>query len=579
MRKQPGDPMSPAKIARCETVLWTSVFGRRRKWRAAFIGAALLSSALLAQSGSPIKVSGSFSGSTDPGASVQGSFTCSGTPTCSGTYQLAQKKPECSNIVFRANSILVAGLDLAAPGSVQGSFKMTNAGGGVTRNPDGTCFVMGPVHDVTGSYSGTWSGTTGVLVFAVVDDVTGGTIRLDGTFTADISAPPPVFQMVVSASIDANIANASAAIQFRPQDVGSTGSVFVFALAPRSLAKEAMADYSKDAPAPCVLAQLNASGQLTSTSASSLQPYVSGVLSSQGQAVTILNNVPTPQVAGATFFVGYGPDASTMLNTGVNRNAVSVPGTQQCPDSIAAAPGALSGLWWNPNESGWGISFTQRRNIVFAAWYTYDASGNPKWYVASNCGMPAGTTGTSGTCSGSLYEASGPTFFGTPFNPSLVHPLVAGSLRVNFQDANNASMTYTVAGQTRTVAITRQIFQNGPTAPAVDYTDLWWNPSESGWGMAVTHQFGVMFLTWFVYDNSGKPMWYAATRCTVSGAGCSGTLYRATGPAFGPTFDPSMIQAFSAGTVSASFTDANNGTLSYTVNGVTSSKIIARQLF
>src|ERR1700687_4307319 len=567
--------MSPAKIARCETVLWTGALGRARKWRAAFIGAALLSSALLAQSGNPTNVSGSL------GTPISGqiSFSCSGTPTCSGSYHAAVPHAGCSNSIFWADSIVMTGLDLSVPGPIQGSGTFKNLSFSRTNNPDGTCSIKpGTLSDVAFSYSGTWSGTSGVITVTWISE-DGSSRRLDGTFTANLSAPPPVFPMVVSANIDANFANASAAIQYRPQDVGMTGSVFVFALAPRSLAKEAMADYSKDAPAPCVLAQLNASGQLTSTSASSLQPYVSGVLSSQGQAVTILNNVPTPQVAGATFFVGYGPDASTMLNTGVNRNAVSVPGTQQCPDSIAAAPGALSGLWWNPNESGWGISFTQRRNIVFAAWYTYDASGNPKWYVASNCGMPAGTTGTSGTCSGSLYEASGPTFFGTPFNPSLVHPLVAGSLRVNFQDANNASMTYTVAGQTRTVAITRQIFQNGPTAPAVDYTDLWWNPSESGWGIAVTHQFGVMFLTWFVYDNSGKPMWYAATSCTVSGAGCSGTLYRATGPAFGPTFDPSMIQAFSAGTVSASFTDANNGTLSYTVNGVTSSKIIARQLF
>ena len=42
-----------------------------------------------------------------------------------------------------------------------------------------------------------------------------------------------------------------------------------------------------------------------------------------------------------------------------------------------------AGLWWNPNESGWGIHFTQRGNVIFAAWYTYDGTGAPKWYVAS----------------------------------------------------------------------------------------------------------------------------------------------------------------------------------------------------
>src|SRR5438105_11430696 len=122
----------------------------------------------------------------------------------------------------------------------------------------------------------------------------------------------------------------------------------------------------------------------------------------------------------------------------------------------ANTPAALSGLWWNANESGWGIHFTQRANNVFAAWYTYDASGNPKWYV-STCAMPSGSTGSTGTCNGTLFEVNGPTFFGTAFNPSLVNAVSAGSLQVNFQSADNASMIYTgVAGQTRTVAITRQ---------------------------------------------------------------------------------------------------------------------------
>lgn len=242
-------------------------------------------------------------------------------------------------------------------------------------------------------------------------------------------------------------------------------------------------------------------------------------------------------------------------------------------------PGALSGLWWNAGESGWGVHFTQRRNIVFAAWFTYDGSGSPKWYVASSCTLPAGTTGTSGTCSGTLYEVNGPTFFGAAFNPALANVVSSGTLQVSFQDANTASMTYTVAGQTRTVAITRQPVGTGTTPPAVNYTDLWWNASESGWGLAIAQQFSNMFLAWYVYDGSGKPTWYVASNCAVAGAGCTGPVYRTTGPAFGPSFDGSKVQVFTAGTVTLTFTDPNNGTLSYAVNGVTGTKAITRQLF
>jgi YVTN family beta-propeller protein len=238
-------------------------------------------------------------------------------------------------------------------------------------------------------------------------------------------------------------------------------------------------------------------------------------------------------------------------------------------------PGALSGLWWNPNESGWGVHFTQRGNNIFAAWYTYDTSGNPKWYVASNC---AGAGSTSGTCSGTLYEVSGPVFFGTTFNPSLVNAVATGSLQVSFQGTGNALMSYTVAGQSRTVPIVRQPLGSG-SIPGVDYTDLWWNPNESGWGMAMAQQGTNLFLAWYVYDNAGSPVWYVASNCAVSGAGCSGTLYRTTGPPFGPTFDPSAVAAFAVGSVSVAFSDANNGTLTYTVNGVAGGKAITRQAF
>jgi hypothetical protein len=65
----------------------------------------------------------------------------------------------------------------------------------------------------------------------------------------------------------------------------------------------------------------------------------------------------------------------------------------------------------------------------------------------------------------------------------------------------------------------------------------------------------------------------------VVGSSCSGSLYRTTGPPLGPTFNPLVVQVFPAGTISVSFSDANNATVSYTVNGITGTKTITRQLF
>ena len=39
------------------------------------------------------------------------------------------------------------------------------------------------------------------------------------------------------------------------------------------------------------------------------------------------------------------------------------------------------------------------------------------------------------------------------------------------------------------------------------FSDLWWNPAESGWGVTVDHQQDVMFLTSFIYRRDGSPYW------------------------------------------------------------------------
>ena len=40
-----------------------------------------------------------------------------------------------------------------------------------------------------------------------------------------------------------------------------------------------------------------------------------------------------------------------------------------------------------------------------------------------------------------------------------------------------------------------------------DFTDLWWNPSESGWGLSlVQHPTRAMFGVWYTYGLDGKRM-------------------------------------------------------------------------
>jgi hypothetical protein len=271
------------------------------------------------------------------------------------------------------------------------------------------------------------------------------------------------------------------------------------------------------------------------------------------------------------------------------------PPTVAAADAPAQTPDIITGLWWNSNESGWGIHLTQRKDTVFAVWYTYDAQGQARWLVTSNCHMTTPLTCPScvsgATCSGAIYEASGARFFNQEFDSSQVHLANNGTLSLAFQDADHATMSYQYGNLNRTLPISRQIFQGGFTPPPVNYTDLWWNPNESGWGLGLTQQYGVMFVTWFVYEGTTRPTWLVASSCamTANNDGCSGTLYTTDGPPGPPassTFDPSAVRVTPVGSVSLIFTDANNGIISWNISGSsgmvetsTGSKVIRRNLF
>jgi len=60
----------------------------------------------------------------------------------------------------------------------------------------------------------------------------------------------------------------------------------------------------------------------------------------------------------------------------------------------------------------------------------------------------------------------------------------------------------------------------------------------------------------------------------------AGKLYRTTGPAFSSaTFDPANVVATEVGNGTFTFTDATTGTFAYTLNGVTQSKPIMREVY
>jgi hypothetical protein len=322
-------------------------------------------------------------------------------------------------------------------------------------------------------------------------------------------APPQIFPLTVNANIGATTSSATAIVQPRPEDVGKVASIYVFAVAPATIVKNAAVekgaqlamvarDRQKDATAvPCVLAQLTASGELKAVSTANLQAYVTGVLTGQSRAVTIIDNVPTVNIGGAVFYLGMGADPQSMLKEGINQRGTSVPGSIACDPKPPQ-----TGWWWNRTEAGRGYSIEYAGNKLVFASYLYDATGRSTWFLAAGGASLDGAlftgheleTYSNGQTLGGPYRAPNGAF--------------AGPVTLTFQDAAHGTMIWPGG----TVAIERfEIVPSGLSMAAQanePQSGWWWSPSESGRGFFLEWQGGQLFMAGYMYDDAGNPIWY-----------------------------------------------------------------------
>ncbi len=256
-------------------------------------------------------------------------------------------------------------------------------------------------------------------------------------------------------------------------------------------------------------------------------------------------------------------------------------------------PTSYQGLWLKSSEAGWGINLTHAGNVLFATWFTYDTDGSGMWLVMSE-GRPSASNPNRFT--GDLYRTTAPGGFDSvPFR-SIVAPdnyTLVGSLSMNFLDGETAEMSYTVNGVSQTKNLARYNFVANPPKCTIggtpgdspNYQDLWWaSPagSESGWGVNLSHQGDILFGSCFTYQAGCKGMWLSMSNLSKTSNGVySGVIDRPTGPnAFSTTvpFNPQLVQHHGVGDATFTFSDANNGTFRYTLNGITQTKSITRLL-
>jgi DNA-binding beta-propeller fold protein YncE len=238
-----------------------------------------------------------------------------------------------------------------------------------------------------------------------------------------------------------------------------------------------------------------------------------------------------------------------------------------------AAPVAVdfTDLWFDPKQPGWGVFLDQQGGTVFATLFTHDPAGHPTWLFMSN-----GARQPDGAFSGDLHRTRG------PLAEALKNVSAVGSLRFEpGLDASRATLTYYVDGGLHTRSVQRFRSGDAPRAcrwrvdghnnprEVADFTALWSNPADPGWGLALSHQGATAFGVLFTYDEQNRPTWAVMSSGKLDAQGAFvGDVYRAAGE---------KIEA--AGQMALSFSGAERGVLRYRLGGLDFRGPIIRQSF
>lgn len=219
----------------------------------------------------------------------------------------------------------------------------------------------------------------------------------------------------------------------------------------------------------------------------------------------------------------------------------------------------LTDLWWNANESGWGVTATHQREIVFLTFFVYGVDNRATFYTGQ-----ATYTGQSGSgaliFSGPMFETRGP-WLGSFFNPNAVTIRQVGTVTFTaFVDT--ATLNYSVDGTFVNKELTRQTFRNNDLTGS--YAGVYRetasgcsNPANNGTvervvGVSITNS--VTALTIATNEN-GAVCNYSGNYRQGGRMGSSTGTYNC--PGIAGSYDMVEIEANPSG-VTARFTAQNN---------------------
>jgi len=105
------------------------------------------------------------------------------------------------------------------------------------------------------------------------------------------------------------------------------------------------------------------------------------------------------------------------------------------PINTAFVP--TTGLWWNPNESGSGYNIQVRHGVLVLIMYSYEANGDPIWYLISG---PLTDNGTK--LSSTLDKYKNGQCAGCPYTGRPVSDGNDGPISIQFTSENEAFLSF-----------------------------------------------------------------------------------------------------------------------------------------
>lgn len=100
------------------------------------------------------------------------------------------------------------------------------------------------------------------------------------------------------------------------------------------------------------------------------------------------------------------------------------------------------GLWWNANESGWGLTMQHYYNSLFVAWFTYNPDGSQVWVTLQ------GSWTSATTYEGKLYQVKQAPWNPASFDANATQVTEVGMAKLTFTDVNRAAFDYTMKNVT-----------------------------------------------------------------------------------------------------------------------------------